>query len=111
MWSAPRATTPRTQHPPRQAARRYVLERADAKAPKYRLSGPCRIGSDPGNDVVLEEPTVSALHCELEVGPTGAWIRDDGSSNGTEVDGLAVREAALREGSLIRLGNVILRFH
>ena len=111
MWSAPRATTPRTQHPPRQAARRYVLARTDAKGPKYRLSGPCRIGSDPGNDVVLEEPTVSALHCELDVGPTGAWIRDDGSSNGTEVDGLAVREAALREGSLIRLGDVVLRFH
>ena len=113
MWgSSPRATSPRVRQPtPRLAPRRYVLERVGAGGPEYRLSGPCRIGSDASNDVVLDEPTVSALHCELEVAATGAWIRDDGSSNGTEVDGLAVREAALRDGSLIRLGNVLLRFH
>ncbi len=58
----------------------------------------------------LDDPTVSALHCEIDVTANAAWIRDDGSVNGTEVDGLAVREAALREGSLIGLGNVTLRF-
>jgi pSer/pThr/pTyr-binding forkhead associated (FHA) protein len=60
--------------------------------------------------VWLDDPTVSALHCEIDVTANAAWIRDDGSVNGTEVDGLAVREAALREGSLIGLGNVTLRF-
>ncbi len=74
------------------------------------LSGSCRIGSDESNDVVLDDPTVSSLHCEIDVAATSAWIRDDHSSNGTEVDGLAVREAALRDGSLIKLGHVTLRF-
>jgi DNA-binding NtrC family response regulator len=86
-----------------------VLERVELGR-LHELSGPCRIGSDASNDLVLDEPTVSALHCELDVSARGAWIRDDDSSNGTEVDGLMVREAALRDGSLIRLGNVSLRF-
>ncbi|MDP1828039.1 MAG: sigma 54-interacting transcriptional regulator [Archangium sp.] len=111
MWSTPRATTPRARQPtPRPAPRRYVLERVDLGGRLHELSGPCRIGSDASNDLVVDEATVSALHCELDVSARGAWIRDDGSSNGTEVDGLMVREAALRDGSLIRLGNVSLRF-
>ena len=112
MWGDfPRATSPGAERPkPDAALRRYVLERVDLGDRPLELSGPCRIGSDESNDVVLDEPTVSGLHCEIDVGATTAWIRDDGSSNGTEVDGLAVREAALRDGSLIKLGQVTLRF-
>lgn len=113
MWGDfPRATSPRPERSPQGAVlRRYVLERVDLGGRALpELSGPCRIGSDESNDVVLDDPTVSSLHCEIDVAATSAWIRDDGSSNGTEVDGLAVREAALRDGSLIRLGQVTLRF-
>jgi DNA-binding NtrC family response regulator len=111
MWgNAPRATSPRLRQAPPRTRRKFVLERIEPRGRAIELSGACRIGSDASNDVVLDDPTVSALHCEIDVTSTGAWVRDDGSVNGTDVDGLAVREAALRDGSLLSLGNVTLRF-
>ncbi|MBI4952813.1 MAG: sigma 54-interacting transcriptional regulator [Myxococcales bacterium] len=69
------------------------------------------IGSDPTNDLVIDDPAASRFHCEIRLGPHGAWLRDLGSRNGTELDGVPVREAALREGSIVRLGRSALRAH
>ena len=68
------------------------------------------IGSHPLNDVLLDERTVSRFHCELLVDEKAVWVKDLGSRNGTIVDGVTVKEAALRNGSLIQLGRVGLRF-
>lgn len=91
--------------------RHFTLERVgDEHAPAQVVTGSCQVGSHSLNDVHIDDPTVSGFHCELGVGREGAWIKDVGSSNGTEVDGLRVKEAFLRDGSLIRLGQVTLRF-
>lgn len=56
-------------------------------------------------EVVLEHPGVSARHCELARSPDGQWtITDLGSTNGTFVNGLPVREALLAFGDEISLG-------
>jgi len=68
------------------------------------------IGSHPLNDVLLDERTVSRFHCELLIDEKAVWVKDLGSRNGTIVDGVTVKEAALRNGSLIQLGRVGLRF-
>jgi len=68
------------------------------------------IGSHPLNDVLLDERTVSRFHCEVTVGDTGFWAKDLGSRNGTVLDGVLVKEAAIRNGSLLQLGRVGLRF-
>jgi len=68
------------------------------------------IGSHPLNDVLLDERTVSRFHCELLVDEKAVWVKDLGSRNGTILDGVTVKEAALRNGSLIQLGRVGLRF-
>jgi DNA-binding NtrC family response regulator len=73
--------------------------------------GELSIGSHPSNDLVLDDPTVSRFHCEVRVNPKGVWLRDLGSSNGTELDGVALGEGGLKEGSLIRIGQSTLRFH
>jgi transcriptional regulator with PAS, ATPase and Fis domain len=70
----------------------------------------CAIGSAEGNDLRLVVPTVSGFHCEIRAGAAGVRIVDLGSLNGTIVDGVSIKEAFLRSGSLIRLGGAALRF-
>lgn len=43
------------------------------------------IGRGTGNDLVLRQPSVSARHARVLVGPDGIWIEDLGSRNGTFV--------------------------
>ena len=43
------------------------------------------IGRGAGNDLVLRQPSVSARHARVLVGPDGIWIEDLGSRNGTFV--------------------------
>ncbi len=70
-----------------------------------------QLGSHPLNDLLLDERTVSRFHCEIFVDDKGnPWVTDLGSRNGTVVDGVQVKEAALRSGSLLQLGRVSLRF-
>jgi pSer/pThr/pTyr-binding forkhead associated (FHA) protein len=72
---------------------------------RIRLApGASRIGTAPGCRLVLADPTVSRLHCEVRLGPGGARIIDLGSTNGTFVDAVRVYEAELRPGATIRLG-------
>ncbi len=70
-----------------------------------------QLGSHPLNDLLLDERTVSRFHCEVFVDEKGnPWVKDLGSRNGTVVDGVPIKEAALRSGSLLQLGRVSLRF-
>ena len=73
-------------------------------------AGRCSMGTHRSNDVVLTDPMVSRFHCELNVSASSARIVDLGSKNGTFVDGVRIREAYLKQGSLIRLGQSVLRF-
>jgi two-component system, NtrC family, response regulator GlrR len=70
----------------------------------------CSIGLHALNDLVLEDPTVSRFHCEIKMEGAGARLRDLDSRNGTIVDGVTVYDALLRDGSLLRLGRVTVRF-
>src|SRR5262249_47640854 len=68
------------------------------------------IGFHESNDLVVEDPTVSRFHCEVKIEGASARLRDLGSLNATVVDGVTVFDALLRDGSLIKLGKVTLRF-
>ena len=63
------------------------------------------VGSSSRADVVVDDPTVSALHCALDVHPTGIGVEDLDSKNGTFVGGARVREAAAGVGTSIVLGH------
>lgn len=73
--------------------------------------GLTRVGRAPGNDVRLEQPSVSAVHCELWLMRERMLVRDLASTNGTFIDGRPVQEGELREGSLLGVGEVELRVH
>jgi transcriptional regulator with PAS, ATPase and Fis domain len=67
------------------------------------------MGSANRADIVIEDPTVSRLHAELECRDDGLWVRDLGSRNGTFVEGVRVTGARVPEGGKLRVGAVELR--
>ena len=107
-------TTPATRtlmvdDKPHRKIRRYRLQSAGG-APHDFQAQLVRVGSRPGNDLVLEDGAVSRIHFEIHADDIGYRIRDLDSLNGTWVDGYRVIESYLRSGCLVRAGGSELRF-
>ncbi|HSS01859.1 MAG TPA: sigma 54-interacting transcriptional regulator [Kofleriaceae bacterium] len=68
-----------------------------------------RVGAADGNDLVLADRTVSRFHCELVVRGNTVILRDCGSTNGTLIDGVRVREAEIPLGTLVHVGSSAFR--
>ena len=67
------------------------------------------IGRDPACELVVSDPKCSRRHAVLEAGPQGITIRDAGSANGVFVNDRKVERSPLKEGDLVRLGDVVLK--
>ena len=65
-----------------------------------------RVGKAPDNDVVIDHPTVSRNHLVVRRQGDRFLVQDLGSTNGTFLDGAQVREAYLRPGALLEVGDV-----
>src|SRR2546421_292445 len=74
---------------------------------KLRL-GTNRLGRSPKSDFQIEHPSISAIHCEIDVVGDALIVRDCESTNGTFVDGEPVASAMLTAGRSLRLGEVEL---
>jgi hypothetical protein len=89
---------------------RLVVEQSDvlrAGIP-FTIGGGLTIGRAATNDVVLEEGVVSGRH--VRIVPPGTVV-DEGSTNGTLVNGQAVAgRAALRAGDLVQVGSTVFRY-
>ncbi|GAB4396803.1 MAG: hypothetical protein OHK0048_02770 [Rhodoferax sp.] len=68
------------------------------------------VGRRPYNDIVIENLTVSGEHAVLIKSGEQVMIEDLNSTNGTFVSGKAVKRQLLRDGDVIELGKVRLRF-
>jgi hypothetical protein len=89
-----------TAYPPSQAAITCPLD----------AGGTLRIGRGVDCGLRLEHPSISRAHAEI-VFSDGAWrLRDLGSKNGSFVDGIQVREAALAQACWLRLGDLYCEF-
>ncbi|MBX3284859.1 MAG: DUF3662 domain-containing protein [Actinobacteria bacterium] len=103
----PAAPAPRTSAP----GRTFVLVRADT-GERIPLRDPLTIGRSRDRDVTVDDGRVSRAHARVERLRGGWAVVDEGSANGTTVDGEAVvphRPHALRPGSVIGVGPVELR--
>jgi DNA-binding NtrC family response regulator len=65
---------------------------------------PLLVGRDPSCAVVLADPEVSALHCDVRAEAQGVLVRDLGSRNGTFVNSVRIREGVLTSACTLHLG-------
>src|SRR4051812_29553537 len=87
-----------------------VMVNTDAAGAAYPLGTSLKIGKAADNDIVIDHPTVSRNHLVVRRQGDQFLVQDLGSTNGTFIDGAQVREAYLRAGALLEVGDVQLRF-
>lgn len=68
------------------------------------------VGRDPASDIFLNDMTVSRSHAFIEGAPGGVSIRDDGSLNGTYVNGVVVESTQLSDGDIVQIGTFQMVF-
>ncbi len=72
--------------------------------------GSVTLGRLPECDLVLNDPNVSRRHAEFRQTADGVVVTDLGSTNGTRVNGVPVREQQLVSGDEITVGSTTLVF-
>ncbi|MFO0670556.1 MAG: sigma 54-interacting transcriptional regulator [Polyangiaceae bacterium] len=82
--------------------------KAPGKDPLTIDVDPVVIGRDEAALVSVADPEVSAFHCELRAVAEGIAVRDLGSTNGTFVGTLRVREAVVTQPTEIVVGSTRL---
>jgi DNA segregation ATPase FtsK/SpoIIIE, S-DNA-T family len=76
--------------------------------------GRYRLGREPDADIVIDDPSISRHHLDLQVDESGVSAADAGSSNGTALNGRALHRGSftlLRGSDELELGRTLLRFH
>lgn len=66
---------------------------------------PIHVGSDPSCELSVNDRSVSAKHCELQLTAEGIRLRDRDSKNGTRIGDVRVFEAILPLGAVVTIGN------
>src|SRR6476660_6857271 len=90
---------------------KLVVIKGPQRGTEFVIAGDViRIGKAPENDLVLADETVSRVHVEIVRDTKGYLVRDMKSTNGTFLDSAEVKEAYLRAGSVIKAGEVELKF-
>ncbi|HEU0031185.1 MAG TPA: sigma 54-interacting transcriptional regulator [Kofleriaceae bacterium] len=92
--------------------RRCILQSVDDPTQEWSFDKEeIRLGSMDDNDVVLSDDTVSRYHCRIVQEDTGYVLVDQRSTNGTFINKVRVREAFLKPGSIVSVGQSQLRFN
>ncbi|MFP4636773.1 MAG: FHA domain-containing protein [Nitriliruptoraceae bacterium] len=68
------------------------------------------VGRHPESDIFLDDVTVSRRHAVLSLGDEGVTVEDNGSLNGTYVNGERVDVRALATGDELQIGRFKLLF-
>jgi len=80
------------------------------KGKVFQLDDSNLIGVDPNCKVVVKEDYVSGRHAEVLRTDHGFMVRDLGSTNGTFVNNVPVKEECLVDGDIIRIGTREMMF-
>ena len=77
----------------------------------FELSGssPLSVGRAVTNDCAIVDPTISRKHADLKVTPGGVEVIDQGSSNGTFVNGVQIEHSLIVPGDEVTFGKVVFR--
>ncbi|MCA8916486.1 MAG: protein kinase [Planctomycetes bacterium] len=92
-------------------ARVRIVDGIDAGIEKeLPEEGTVTIGRRSSCDLVLRVDSVSREHCRIEKNEGAYWLHDNGSSNGTLLNGLRIEKAKLVHGDVITLDRVTLEY-
>ncbi|HEY0194688.1 MAG TPA: sigma 54-interacting transcriptional regulator [Kofleriaceae bacterium] len=92
--------------------RRCILQSVDDPAQEWTFErDEIRIGSMNDNDVVIADDTVSRYHCKITQDDHSYVLQDLRSTNGTFINKVRIREAFIKPGSIISVGQSQLRFN
>jgi hypothetical protein len=88
-----------------------ILERGSDAGLTFPLdAGSTTAGRNPECEIFLDDITVSRKHAVIRHGDAGYVIRDEGSLNGTYVNGERISSANLRSGDEVLIGKFRLLF-
>ena len=84
---------------------KLILAKGETKGKEVTITkASAVIGRDPEADVVVASPKVSRKHCRIEVHGDKAVLVDEGSGNGTFINGQKVTQAELHPGDKVVVG-------
>lgn len=87
---------------------KLVIVAGPNRGATYTLqSGETSVGRQAGNTIVLASSKVSKKHCTLVSSEDSVEIRDEGSSNGTFINGAAAKAKKLASGDKISVGEYV----
>ncbi|MCC6746214.1 MAG: sigma 54-interacting transcriptional regulator [Deltaproteobacteria bacterium] len=89
---------------------KFVLERGGRVREKVFDQAVVTLGAMEDNDLVINEETVSRYHAKVVQEPEGYVLVDLGSTNGTFINRVRVREGYLKPGCTAQLGKVEVKF-
>jgi len=90
---------------------RLVLSDEGSDLPTHELDGDfVFIGRAASNHIIIDHPMVSAQHALILRVRHSYWLKDLNSTNGTQINGVLVTDAELKDGDIIRFGLVIAVF-
>jgi len=82
----------------------------DAWGVAHAIADGSRVGRDPRVELAVLHASVSSEHATIKL-ENGKWrVADNGSRNGTEIDGVRVTDQPVTAGQTIRLGDVRFYF-
>jgi hypothetical protein len=89
-----------------------IVTRGGTAGARFALSeAEVTIGRHPDSDIFLDDVTVSRRHARVTHDATGQYhLSDEGSLNGTYLDGERIESAPLREGAQVQIGKFRLVF-
>ncbi|HUY36382.1 MAG TPA: FHA domain-containing protein [Pirellulales bacterium] len=88
---------------------KLVVIGGKANKTEVQLKLPTVIGRGRDADLTVAHPTVSRHHCVLFEQDGALFVRDNGSLNGTLIDGNKVQEAQLKPGETLTVGPLTFR--
>src|SRR5919106_6982754 len=89
---------------------RLIYQDGDTPQAYTFTEGEVTIGRSPDCQIVLKDFGISRTHAKITVDEDGVRIIDLKSKNGTQVNGVPVVEAPLKDGDKILLGKFLLTF-
>src|SRR5438105_10134424 len=72
------------------------------------LDGPVDIGADPACALALTDGAVSRRHAQISSVAGRVTVKDLGSRNGTNIDGVRIKEATVAIGAVVTLGRTAI---